>query len=117
LIETERAGVDQVRNPDQIQARRASCCLALVIELVSRVREMGGGPAQVERVIPGQRRICVRNQTPARAGGKLSEPRPDPSHSSRPPEYFESLTEIVTAFILIDGLERGQLADAVRVAE
>ena len=117
LIEAERAGVDQEGDPDQIQARRVSCRLTIVIELSCRGREIGGGPAQANGVTAEQGRICVPNQTPARAGGQFGERRPDPSRSGRASEDLESLTQIVTAFIVVDGLQRGQLPDAVSVAE
>src|ERR1700730_11599218 len=117
LIEAKRAGVDHEGGPDQIQAGRASCCLTIMIELSCRAREIGGGPAQAKGITAGQGRICVRNQADARAGGQFGERRPDPSRSGRASEDLESLTEVVTAFIGIGGLERGELADAVRVAE
>ena len=66
LMEPERAGVDQEGGPDQIQARRASCRLT-VVELGCRAREIGGGPAQAKGGTAEQGRICVPNQTPARA--------------------------------------------------
>jgi hypothetical protein len=88
-----------------------------MIELVSRAREIGGGPAQAKGGTAEQGRICVPNQTPARAAGQFGERRPDPPHSGRASEDIESLTEIVTAFIVVDGLQRGQLPDAVSVAE
>src|SRR6202049_2185046 len=116
-MEAKRAGVEQEGGPDQIQAGRASCCLTIRIELACRAREIGGGPAQAKGVTVGQGRICVRNQAPARAGGQFGERRPDPSRSGRASEDVESLTEVVTAFIGIGGLERGELADAVSVAE
>ena len=61
--------------------------------------------------------MCVPNQTPARAGGQFGERRPDLSHSGRASEYLENLTQIVTAFIVVGGLQRGQLPDTVGVAE
>src|SRR5712671_4932776 len=88
-----------------------------MIELGSRAREIGGGPAQAKGVTACQRRICVPNQAPACVGGQFGERRPDPSHSRRASENLESLTEIVTAFILGSWLQRGQLPDAVSVAE
>jgi hypothetical protein len=69
LTEAERPGVDQEGDPDQIQARRASCRLTILIELGFCDREIGGGPAQAKVVKAGQRRICVPDQAPVRAGG------------------------------------------------
>ena len=43
-----------------------------MIELGSRVREIGGGPAQANGVTAEQGRICVVNQAPARASGRLA---------------------------------------------
>src|SRR5258708_22336381 len=88
-----------------------------MIELGSRVREIGGGPAEANGVRAEQGRVCVSTQTPARAGGHFGERRPDPSHSGRASEDLESLTVVVTAFIVGSGLQRGQLPDAVGVAE
>src|SRR5260370_34812460 len=88
-----------------------------MIELGSRVREIGGGPAQANGVTAEQGRVCVSNQTPARAGGQFGERRPDPSHSGRASEDLESLSTIVTAFIVVDGLQRRELPDAVSVRE
>ena len=61
--------------------------------------------------------MCIPNQPPARAGGQFGEHGPDPSHSGRVSEDLESLTEVVTASIVGGGLQRGQLSDAVGVAE
>src|SRR6267378_6447576 len=83
-----------------------------MIELGSRAREIGGGPAQAKGVTAGQRRICGPNQRPARAGRQFGERRPDPSHSRRTSEDLDSLTQIITAFIVVGGLQRGQLPDA-----
>src|SRR5258708_33868802 len=69
------------------------------------------------RVTAGQGRIWVADQGPARAGGQFGERRPGPSHSGRASEDGESLTEVVTAFIAVGGLPRGQLPDAVRGPE
>src|SRR6267154_1968069 len=88
-----------------------------MIEMGSRAREIGGGPTQAKGVTAGQGRICVPNQAPARAGGQFGERRSDPSHSGCASEDPESLTEIVTAFIVVSRLERGQLPDAVSVPE
>src|SRR6266478_3994172 len=88
-----------------------------MIELGSRAREIGGGPAQAKGVAAGQGRICVPNQTPTRASGQLGERRPDPSHSGSESEDLEGLTEVVTTFIVVGGLQRGQLPDAVGVPE
>src|ERR1700736_6336781 len=88
-----------------------------MIELGSRARDIGGGPAQANGVTAEQGRICVPNQTPARAGGQFGERRPGPSHSGRASEDVESLTKVVTAFIVVSRLQRGQLPDAVGVAE
>src|SRR6266403_5690703 len=88
-----------------------------MIELGSRAREIGGGPAQAKGVTAGQRRICVPNQRPARAGRQFGERRPDPSHSRRMSEDLESLTQVVTVFIVGSRLQRGQLPDAVSVPE
>jgi hypothetical protein len=98
--EAERAGVDQEGGPDQIQARRARCCLTIVIKLGRRAREIGGGPAQAKRGTDGQGRICVPNQVTARASGQFGERRPDPSHGGRASEDVEGLTEVVTTFIV-----------------
>jgi len=117
LIEAERAAVDQEGEPDQTQARRARCRLTIVIELSCCGREIGGGPAQANGVTAEQGRICVSNQTPARAGRQFGERRPHPSHSRRASEDVESLTQVVTAFIVVSRLQRGQLPDAVSVAK
>jgi hypothetical protein len=117
LIEAEGAAVDQEGDPDQIQARRARCRLTIMIELASRAREIGGGPAQAKGVTGCQGRICVPNQRPARAGGQFGQRRPHPSHSRRACEDVESLTEVVSSFIVVSRLQRGQLPDAVSVAK
>src|ERR1700716_2553077 len=88
-----------------------------MIELSCRACEICGGSAQVKRVTGGQGRIPVPNQAPARASRQFGERCPDPSHSGRASEDVESLTEVVAAFIVGGGLQRGQLTDAVRVAE
>lgn len=106
-IEAERADVDQEGGPDQIQAGRASCCLTIVIEPVCRAREIGGGPAQAKWVTGGQCRICAPNQAPASASGQFGEPCPDSSHSRRASEDVESLTEVVTTFIVAGRLQGG----------
>src|SRR5258708_103836 len=88
-----------------------------MIELSCRTREIAGRLAQAKGITGGQGRICVSNQAPARVGGQFGERRPDASHSGRASEDLESLTEVVTAFIAVGGLQRGQLADAVGVPE
>src|SRR6267142_6387488 len=88
-----------------------------MIELGSRAREIGGGAAQANGVTAEQGRICFPNQTPAHAGGQFGERRPGPSHSGRASEDVESLTQVVTAFIVVSRLQRGQLPDAVSVPE
>src|SRR5882762_7479160 len=103
LIETEAAGVYLEGDPDQIEARRVSCRLTIVIELSCRGREIGGGAAQAKGVTAEQGRICVPNQTPSRPGGQFGERRPHLSHSGRASEDLESLTQIVTAFIVGGG--------------
>src|SRR6202011_94892 len=89
----------------------------ITIKPGSRTRYLGGGPAQAKGVTGCQSRIGATNQTPASASGQFHECRPDPSHSGRASEDLESLTEIVTAFIVVDGLQRGQLPDAGGVTE
>ena len=69
------------------------------------------------RVTGGQGRISVTNQASARASGQFGERCPDASHCRRESEDVESLPEVITAFIAGGGLQRGQLPDAVRVAE
>src|SRR6202022_2288369 len=91
--------------------------LTIAIELGSLAREIGSGAAQAMRVTAGQGRICVADRGPARAGGEFGERRPGPSHSGRASEDVESLAKVVTAFIVVGRLQRGQLPDAVRVAE
>src|ERR1700675_4802993 len=86
-----------------------------MIELGSRSLDIGSGPAQAKGVTAEQGRICVPNQTPPGAGGHFGERRPNPSHGSRASEDIESLTEVVTAFVVV-GRQRGQLPDAVGVA-
>jgi len=54
-IVAKRAGVDQICDPDQIQARRARCRLAIMIEPGCVAREIGGGPAQANGVAGRQR--------------------------------------------------------------
>src|SRR5258708_40286909 len=88
-----------------------------MIELAFRAREIGGGPAQAKGVTGCQGRICVPNQTPARAGRQFGERRPDPSHSRRTSEDLESLMQVVTVFIVGSRLQRGQLSDAISVPE
>ena len=88
-----------------------------MIELIGRAREIGGGSAQAKRVIAGEGRVSLLGQAPARASGQFGERCPDPSHRRRASEDVEGLTEVVTAFIAVGGLESGQLPDPVRVAE
>ena len=49
-IEAKGVGVDQKCHPDQIQARRARCGLAVMIESGGLDREMAGSLAQAKWV-------------------------------------------------------------------
>jgi hypothetical protein len=84
-----------------------------MIELGCRDGEIGGGPAQAKGVAGGQGRISVRNQALTRAGRQFGERCPHPSRCGRTSKDVEGLT----TFIGFGGLQRGQLPDAVRVAE
>src|SRR5260370_38771870 len=106
LIEAEGVGVDQEGDPVQSQARRGRYCLTITIELGSRARETGGGPAQAKRVIASQRRICGPNQTPARAVGQFGDRRPDRAHSARASQHLESRDAALTSLKVLLGLQR-----------
>ena len=116
-IEAKGAGVDQKCDPDQIQARRARCGLAVMIELGCLVREIAGGPTQANGITGGQGRISFANEATARVSGQLGERGPGPAHCRRLSQDLEGLAEVVAAFIVGRWLQRGQLPNAVCVAE
>jgi hypothetical protein len=88
-----------------------------MIERACRACETGGGVAEVSGVTRSQGRISLPNQASARASGQLGERCSDPSQSRGASENIESLTQVVTAFIIVGGLQRCELPDAVCVAE
>jgi hypothetical protein len=116
-IEAKGAGVDQKCDPDQIQARRTRCGLTVMIELGCLVREIAGSPTQANGIASDQGRISFANEAIARVSGQLGERGPGPSHRRRLSRDLEGLAKVVAAFIVGRRPQRGQLPNAVCVAE